>query len=128
MTLDFTKKCDIIITMKIKKLNEINPEIPQMQGTKDTTIQWLIAKSDGANHYAMRLFTIEPGGKIPLHAHHDMEHEIFIVEGEAVLNTGEVDIPVKKGDVLLIQPNDKHGFTNISTTPFKFICVIPILK
>lgn len=114
--------------MKIKNLNEINPELPQMQGTKDTTIQWLITKNDGAMHYAMRVFTIEPGGQIPLHSHSDMEHEIFIIEGEAVLNTGEAEIPVKKGDALLVLPNDKHGFTNISTAPFKFICVIPILK
>jgi len=114
--------------MKIKKLNEINPEIPQMAGTKDTTIQWLITKNDGASHYAMRVFTIEPGGAIPLHTHNDMEHEMFILEGEATLNTGDEEIPVKKGDVLLIQPNEKHSFTNTSSAPFRFICVIPILK
>ncbi|MGQ9535410.1 MAG: cupin domain-containing protein [bacterium] len=114
--------------MKIKKLNEINPQMPQIPGTKDTTIQWLITKNDGARHYAMRVFTIKPGGQIPLHAHSDMEHEIFVLEGEATLNTGDEEITIKTGDALLIQPNEKHGFTNISTTPFKFICVIPILK
>ncbi len=122
------KNHDRITIMKIKRLSEINPEIPQLPGTRDTTLQWLITKNDGASHYAMRIFTIEPGGEIPLHAHTDMEHEIFIIEGAAILNTGDAEIPVEKGDALFVQPNDKHGFINNTDAPFRFICVIPILK
>ncbi|MGB9720478.1 MAG: cupin domain-containing protein [bacterium] len=113
--------------MKIIKLSEVIPEIPQLSGTKDTTLQWLITKNDGAPHYAMRVFTINPGGEIPVHSHNNMEHEIFILEGEAILNNGVSEILVKKGDALLVQPDDKHGFINNASTPFRFICVIPIL-
>ncbi|MEO0185084.1 MAG: cupin domain-containing protein [candidate division WOR-3 bacterium] len=114
--------------MKIKKLDQIIPEVPQLAGTKDTTLQWLITKNDGALHYAMRVFTINPGGEIPVHSHNNMEHEIFVLEGEAIMNNGVSEIPVKKGDALLVQPNEKHGFINNSTAPFRFICVIPILQ
>ncbi|MCX7995893.1 MAG: cupin domain-containing protein [candidate division WOR-3 bacterium] len=114
--------------MKIKKIDEITPEVPQMPGTKEVTLQWLITKNDGARHYAMRLFTVEPGGEIPVHSHSNMEHEIFVVEGTAIFKDGVVETPVQKGDVLLILPNEKHGFTNNSDKPFRFICVIPILQ
>jgi|UniRef100_A0A7C4XK84 quercetin dioxygenase-like cupin family protein len=114
--------------MKIKKIEEVKPEIPQMPGTKNVTIQWLFTKNDGAPHYAMRLFTIKPGGEIPVHSHTDMEHEILIIEGEAMMKDGISEVLVKRGDALLILPNEKHGFTNNSNIPFRFICVIPLLK
>ncbi len=113
--------------MKIIKLDEVNLEIPQLAGTRDTTLQWLITKNDGAPHYAMRVFTINPGGEIPVHSHNNMEHEIFVLEGEAIMNNGVSETLVRKGDALLILPNDKHGFVNNSDTPFRFICVIPIV-
>lgn len=112
--------------MRIKRINEITPEIPQMPGTKEVSLQWLITRNDGAPHYAMRLFSIEPSGEIPVHSHNNMEHEIFIVEGEGIIKDGISEIPIKKGDAILILPNEKHGFVNNSSMPFKFICIIPI--
>lgn len=120
-------KVRVKLIMKIKKIEDVNPEIPQMPGTKDVSLQWLITKNDGAPHYAMRIFTIEPGGSIPVHTHTNMEHEIFVIEGEGIMNNGVSEIPVKKGTAILVLPNDKHGFFNNSDKPFKFICVIPIV-
>jgi quercetin dioxygenase-like cupin family protein len=114
--------------MKIKNLEEISPEIPQMTGTRDVTLQWLITKNDGALHYVMRIFSIEPGGEIPVHTHTNMEHEMFVIEGAAVMNDGISKITVKKGNAILVLPNEKHGFVNISDKPFRFICVIPIIQ
>jgi quercetin dioxygenase-like cupin family protein len=112
--------------MKIIHSQDILKEKSSLKGTQGTTLRWLIAQKDGAPHYAMRLFEIEPGGSIPVHAHEDIEHEIFIVEGEARCSDGNEEFPVQAGDALLILPNDKHSFRNISDKPFRFICVIPI--
>jgi quercetin dioxygenase-like cupin family protein len=112
--------------MKIKHSYDVPAEIPSLEGTKDCTRRWLFTDKDGADHYAMRLFELKPGGLIPVHMHEDSEHEIYILEGEAVLNTGENKIIVKKDDAIFIRPGDKHSFINNSNRVCKFICVIPL--
>jgi len=113
--------------MIIKHANDVEKEVPTLAGTKGVALQWLISKKDGAENYAMRLFTLEPGGIIPMHRHDDMEHQMFIVEGEAVLKTPEKEISIRTNDVLFVQTGDQHSFINNSDKPFKFICVIPLL-
>lgn len=113
--------------MIIKHSDEVPEEKSKLKGTKGCTLQWLIAEKDGAEHYAMRLFELLPGGLIPVHSHDDTEHEIYIIEGTAILNDDENKITVKKGDVIFVKPGDKHSFINTSDKPFKFICVIPIV-
>ena len=112
--------------MLVKHLAEIPKETPSMSGTRAATLQWLITKKDGALHYAMRIFTIAPGGEIPLHSHADTEHEMFVVEGEAILKSTGADQVVRAGDALLVLTGDQHGFANASDRPFRFICVIPV--
>ena len=112
--------------MMIKHSGEVLEERSSLKGTKGCTLRWLIAEKDGAEHYAMRLFELQPGGLIPVHNHEDIEHEIFIVEGTAILDDSKDKIIVEKSDVLFVQPGDKHSFINNSAKPFKFICVIPV--
>lgn len=111
----------------IKQSNELPEETSSLKGTKGCTLRWLIAEKDGAEHYAMRLFELKPGGLIPVHSHDDTEHEIYIIEGTATLDGDENKITVKKDDVIFVKPGDKHSFINNSDKPFKFICVIPII-
>ncbi len=111
----------------IKHFSEVPIEIPKMEGVKGTTLRWLINKSDGAKNYALRLFELEPGGVIPLHEHQDTEHEIFVIEGEATLKTPDKEVALSPGMAIFVVPGDRHGFTNKSNKPFKFICVVPII-
>ncbi|MGB3480185.1 MAG: cupin domain-containing protein [bacterium] len=113
--------------MMLRHSHEVPEEKPSLQGTKGCILRWLIAEKDGAEHYAMRLFELKPGGLIPLHSHVDSEHEIYIIEGTGTLDNSKNKITVKKGDVIFVKPGDKHSFTNSSDKPFKFICVIPII-
>lgn len=114
-------------TMIIKRAHEVSEEMPSLEGTKACTVRWLISEKDRAKHYAMRLFELQPGGIIPLHSHEDKEHEIFIIEGNGVLNDGKKNIQVMRGDVIFIEPEEKHSFVNNSDGVLKFICVIPIV-
>jgi quercetin dioxygenase-like cupin family protein len=113
--------------MIVKHSSDVPEEKSKLEGTKGCTLRWLIAEKDGAEHYAMRLFELLPGGLIPVHIHEDSEHEIYIIEGTATFDNDENKITVKKGDVIFVKPGDKHSFTNTSEKPFKFICVIPII-
>ena len=87
-----------------------------------------MGKRSGAKTYAMRMFTMEVGGIIPLHKHPE-EHEIFIIEGEAKLLSEKGERIAKKDDVVFIPSNEEHGYDNREGKgPFRFICVIPLLE
>ena len=105
---------------------EVKEDEPSLAGTKGCTVQWLISKEQGAGRYAMRLFTLQPGGNIPLHEHEDTEHEIYVIEGRGLLDDGEEKIPVKSGDALFIAAGEKHSFLNQTQQILRFICVIPL--
>jgi len=114
--------------MLLKYYSEVPSEIPKLEGTKGVTLRWLISKNDGAKNYAMRLFELAPDGIIPLHDHEKTEHEVFIVEGNGILQTLEKNLEIKKGDAIFIKPGEKHSFQNNSKKPLKFICVIPLSR
>jgi quercetin dioxygenase-like cupin family protein len=100
-----------------------------VEGVEKTTVRWLIGKRSGAKTYAMRLFTMQPGGIISIHTHPE-EHEIFVLKGTARLLSDDGDNRIaKKGDVVFIPSDLPHGYDNTdSTEPFQFICVIPLLE
>ncbi len=46
----------------------------------------LITERDGAPHFAMRLFTLDPGGHTPYHSH-EWEHEVYILAGSGAVRS-----------------------------------------
>jgi quercetin dioxygenase-like cupin family protein len=78
----------------------------------------------GAENFAMRLFEMEPGGYSPLHSH-AWEHEVFILEGEGIVQSGGEERKFRPGDVIFIPPNEEHQFKNTGEKVVKFLCLIP---
>lgn len=109
-----------------RHLTEVKEEASSLEGAKGCTVQWLISKEQGAKRFAMRLFTLQPDGIIPLHVHEDTEHEIFIIEGQGFFDDDEKKIPVKEGDTLFVPAGEKHSISNQTQNPLKFICIIPL--
>ena len=113
--------------MKTGHFTDVKEETPPVAGAQ-ATIRWLIAEKDGATNFAMRVIEIKrKGEKIPLHQH-NYEHEIFIIEGKGSVLSPRGERPVAPGDFVFVQPDEMHGFENAGDQPFRFICVIPILK
>ena len=90
-----------------------------------TWIRWLIKGDDGAPTFAMRLFTVEPGGYIKPH-HHPWEHEIYVLKGIGEIRIGSRIYRVTSGSFLLIPPNVEHEYTNIGEEDLEFLCMIPL--
>jgi quercetin dioxygenase-like cupin family protein len=107
-----------------KHYTDVEEQIPTEEGVKDTKIRWLLTDKDGAKNFAMRVFTIQPGGHTPHHTH-DWEHELFMLEGEAVLRSGDEKIPFKPGEFAFIQANELHQIRNESAAPAIVMCLIP---
>ena len=88
------------------------------------TIRWMIGKPEGAPNFAMRVVKFEPGAVFETHQH-PYEHEIFVLEGEGVVEGPEGEIPMRPGVALYVPPDEPHGYRNTGTGELRFICIIP---
>lgn len=94
-------------------------------GTQGVSMRWVISEKEGAENFALRIFTVEPGGHTPLHTH-PWEHEVFVLKGKgAVVNEGK-DVPLNAGDVVFVPADEEHQFKNVGDSEMEFICLIPI--
>lgn len=96
-----------------------------MDGVKGVSMRMMVGRADGAPNFAMRQFTVEPGGHTPRHDH-NYEHEVLILEGNGTVEEDGTLHDISAGDVLFVQPNVTHQFVNTGTSPLKFICLVPV--
>jgi quercetin dioxygenase-like cupin family protein len=90
---------------------------------KDTTIQVLISSQEGPN-FALRRFTMQPGGGMPPHTN-TVEHEQYVLGGRANVGIGHETYEVRAGDVVFIPKGAVHFYENLGVEPFEFLCIIP---
>ena len=63
--------------MKVSNYRDSQPT-EEVQGVLKREV---ITASDGAPHFCMRVFEVEPGSSTPSHSH-PWEHEVFILSGK----------------------------------------------
>ena len=100
---------------------------------KGVSVRWLSKvgqDSEGTPAYGLRLFTIGPGGKIPIHNHAYVQ-TMYIVSGqfECWELNADTDEMVSKvcgpGDMVYVPGMEPHGMRNMSDTePGQFLCCI----
>ncbi len=88
-----------------------------------TTRQILIGPDEGPN-FALRKFSMEPGGGMPLHTN-TVEHEQYVLRGRARVVIGEEVLEVKKDDAVFIPAGVPHSYDALGSEPFEFLCVVP---
>lgn len=76
------------------------------------------------------IWTMLPGQTLPIHSHEKADDIWIVIEGVAEYypECGQ-KVQIKKGDVILARPGEKHGMTNVSEQPFVMIGIagpIPI--
>ena len=112
--------------MKAYHYTEIeNLDVPEP--AKDVKIRWLINEKQNAPNFAMRRFEVAPGGQTPFHSH-PWEHEVYVIEGNAVAVSKDGETPISPGSVVLVMPDEEHNFVNNGNTDFVFLCMIPLQK
>ena len=107
--------------MSVKHSSELNVEI--VSAGNKTTRQVLIS-SDDAPNFAMRKFILQPGGSMPLHTN-TVEHEQYVLNGQAEILIGDNIYNVKKDDVVFIPADIPHSYKVINDEPFEFLCLVP---
>lgn len=112
--------------MKITSLDKVEKVRVDMEGAKNAYRQVPVSKADGAPTFSFRVFTIEPGGHTPFHAH-PFEHVNYIIGGRgAVATEGGGERPIAEGDFVLVLPNEVHQYRNkAEDRPLVLICAVP---
>lgn len=107
--------------MSVKHTQDV--EANNVAAGKDTTIQVLIPAQEGSN-FAMRKFSMQIGGGMPLHTN-TVEHEQYVLRGQARIGIGDQVYDVRQGDVVFIPEGIPHFYENTGDEPFEFLCMIP---
>ncbi len=107
--------------MGIKKISQIKKEV--VEAGVATFKQQLITPEEAPN-FAMRKFIIEPGGSMPLHTN-SVEHEQYILNGQAEINIGDEVVIVQKDDIVFIPSEIEHSYRTIGNEVFEFLCMVP---
>ncbi len=111
--------------MQVIPKDTITPRPVADEGAQGVLIQVLINEDRGAPTFAMRHFTVEPGGHTPFHAH-DWEHEVYILEGEGEIVGKQGSIPFREGCAVFVPAGELHQFRNTGDRPMRFLCMIPL--
>ncbi len=107
--------------MSVKHIQEIPTEaVPTGTGVSKAI---LISAEEGPN-FAMRKFSIQPGGSMPLHTN-KVEHEQYVLRGRAEVRLGDDIFEVSEGNVVFIPADLPHYYINIADEPFEFLCLVP---
>lgn len=88
------------------------------------TERTILISPDEAPNFAMRKFTMEPGGGMPKHTN-TVEHEQYVLRGRARIGLGDEVVEVKPGDVLFIPAGLPHWYEALGEEPFEFLCMVP---
>jgi quercetin dioxygenase-like cupin family protein len=98
-----------------------------------TSVRWLSKFGDDGNgypEYGLRLFTIQPGGMIPIH-NHFYHQTMYILSGEFECWEFEPQTDQHKhkvicgpGTAVYIPSMEPHGMKNTSSGPATFLCCI----
>ena len=107
--------------MTVKQADSVSREV--VRAGTGVSIQVLIGPDEAPN-FAMRRFTMEPGGGIPAHTN-TVEHEQYVLLGRAAIGLGDEVVEVKQGDVVFIPAGTPHWYRVEGDEPFEFLCVVP---
>ena len=109
--------------MKVSKYLDSKP-VPELPGVVKREV---INADDGAPHFCMRVFDVEPGSCTPSHDH-PWEHEVLVLTGRGVVVSEEGRTPIAKDSVIFVAPNEHHCFVNNGNQTLRFVCLIPLVE
>ncbi|MCD6309275.1 MAG: cupin domain-containing protein [Candidatus Eremiobacteraeota bacterium] len=113
--------------MKVFDTTGIELQHVDLPGARYVKMIYLLSENDGVPNFAMRLFSIKPGGQTPLH-NHPYEHEVYILQGEGIVHINGNEYKFGEGYVIYIPPDAIHQFRQKGEQELRFLCLIPLQK
>lgn len=110
--------------MFVRNERDVRPaDLSGEQDLRGVELRPLITEKEGAKHFAMRLFRLEPGGYTPFHTH-EWEHEVYVFGGGGQLVGERETLPLEAGVAAYVPPAEKHRF-QAGPDGLVFLCCIP---
>lgn len=98
----------------------------KIEAGEKESIQIMLGPDEVPN-FAMRKFTIEVGGSIPMHTN-TLEHEQYVLRGKGKIILGDETKEVSPGSIVFMPEGVPHSYDNICEEPFEFLCMVPNKK
>lgn len=106
----------------------INPrktlEIDSQEMLEGVTMRMAIGPDQGATHFNMRIFDLQPGASTPHHSHW-WEHEVYVMAGKGIVKDETGEKAIEAGMALLVPGGEKHQFVNTGDGVLRFMCLVP---
>jgi len=110
--------------MLVRHFSEVDNKKIEIEGALGVKKRVLLGETDGTPNFVMRMFSINPGGNTPFHTH-NWEHEVYVLSGKGLLKQADGSSDIGPGSVILVLPNEEHGFVNVGEEDLIFLCSIP---
>lgn len=108
--------------MKIQNYRDVKG----IEAVPGVVMRVVAGPAEGAPTFVTRVFEIEPGSGTPHHTH-EWEHEMFVIEGQGVLKSGNTERPLGEGDAVTVLSNEPHSVMNTGKGMLRVICVVPLV-
>ncbi|MBN1295490.1 cupin domain-containing protein [bacterium] len=99
-------------------------EIEAQKMLDGVTMRLVIGPEQGAPHFNMRIFDVQPGAATPHHDHW-WEHEVYILAGQGVVRDEHGEKPIAPGMAVFVPGGERHQFVNTGAEPLRFMCLVP---
>lgn len=93
-------------------------------GAGRLTVRRDLINSTEGPHFALRLFSMAPGGGMPRHTN-AVEHEQYVLRGRGRIGIGDEVFEVGADDVIYIPAGIPHWYETVGDEPFEFLCAVP---
>jgi len=107
--------------MYVTSINKVKECEMDAEGACGVKIKYLLHEGVGVTRLQLRLVTIDIGGYTPLEGHKH-EHEVFILQGKALVRGEDIEVIVEEGDVIFIPSWEEHQFRNAGEKKLQFLC------
>ena len=95
----------------------------EVKAGRGTVMQVLVGPDQGQTTFALRRFSMDAGGGMPLHTNL-VEHQQYVLRGRARIRIGDAVYDVAPDHTLFIPAGAPHSY-EVVEAPFEFICVVP---
>ena len=87
-------------------------------GWHDLRVRWLVTRDlAGSESTVVGRSEFPPGARHALHRHPNAEEWEYVLSGTGTKLIGEVDVPIRPGDIIFTPRDVYHGVANTSSEP-----------
>lgn len=110
----------------LKRISEVpSTDVSDGREVVGVTKRVLMGPADAAPTFAVRLFTLAPGGHTAAHRH-PFEHGVVVLRGRGTVLTSSGPVGIEAGSVVFVPPGEYHQFRAGEGDPLEFLCVVPL--